>query len=271
MVVGGESDRMWVDHLHGVYPIIRAELEDALGWPMLSQPRVLLVDDADRFEGMTGNPLIAAFAIPSQQLVAIHLSPDTRQVYTLNQIFRHELCHLLLHDHVPEERLPRWLDEGVCQWLSGSLGEILASHAVAAAEMNVALRPIPIERLDRRFPQEKNALLLSYEVSRRFVEHLVASYGRNSLLGILQELKEGSVVDEAVSRTLGKPLSILYDEWLEEMRGARWWLLWVSRNLDGLLFLAAALLTVVAFVRIMVRKRFHREYSEDEEQDRDSA
>jgi hypothetical protein len=265
LAIVGESPRVPAKQLQKVYPEIKSDIETVLGWKLLSQPQLLLIADREGFEKMTGSPFISAFAVPSQHLIVMLLSSESSRQYILNETFKHELCHLLLHDHISEVLLPRWLDEGICQWVSGSLGEIAMGRGVAAWGMDIARHPIPLEQLTERFPQEKGTLLLAYEESRRFVEYLTAHYGKHSLLAILQHLKQGDDIDRAVLATLSKSLKSLHQEWLEESRNWNVWFIWASQHLYEILFFMGALLTVLAFVRLAIRKRDYFAEHEDEE------
>jgi hypothetical protein len=261
----GESHPVATRQLQKVYPEIRNQLETALGWKLLSQPKLMLITDREAFEKMTGNPTISAFAVPPQHLIVIYLSSESSKPYILNATFKHELCHLLLHDHIRAVRLPRWLNEGVCQWVSGSLGEILMGGGVVARGMDIARHPIPLQHLRERFPQDQGSLLLAYEESRRFVEYLTAHYGKQSLLGILQHLKQGDDINRAVFATISKSLEDLQQEWLEDIQKGTAWLIWASQHLYEILFFIAALLTVLAFARLAIKKRDYSAEYEDEE------
>jgi hypothetical protein len=265
LTIVGESHQIPANHLQKAYPEIKSDIETVLGWKLLSQPKVLLIADREVFEKMTGNPAISAFAVPSQHLIVIFLSPETSKPYTLNATFKHELCHLLLHDHIREVLLPRWLDEGICQWVSGSLGEILMGGGVATRGMDIARHSIPLKQLMERFPQDKGSLLLAYEESRRFVEYLTAQYGNQSLLGILQHLKQGDDIDRAVFETISKSFENLQQEWLEDIQKGNAWLIWATQHLYEILYFIGALLTVLAFARLAIRKRDYSAEHEDEE------
>jgi hypothetical protein len=136
--------------------------------------------------------------------------------------------------------------------VSGSFGEILMGRGVAARGMDIARHPIPLPELTERFPQDKGSLLLAYEESRRFVEYLTAHYGNQSLLKILQHLKQGDDIDRAVFATISKSFENA-------------WLIWAAQHLYEILFFIGALLTVLAFVRLAIRKRDYSAEHEDEE------
>jgi len=248
--------------LREIYPEVRTNIENSLGWKLLSPPKVFLISDREIFEKMSGSPLIAAFAVPSQHSIVIHLSSATSEAYVLHETFEHELCHLFLHEHITDRLLPKWLDEGICQWLSGSLGEILAGSGTAAGGINLLRRPIPLQQLTVSFPGDRGSLIQAYQESRLFVEYLVAQYGKGCLLNLFEQLKEGSPIDQAFSQAFPKSLASVQEEWLEGLGSRGMWLLWVSEYLYEILFVFGALLTVLAFIRVMIRKR---DYDPDEE------
>jgi len=264
-IVGEERLDIQAKRLRERYPEIRANIESSLGWKLLSPPKVFLIADREIFEKMSGSPFISAFAIPSQHSIVIHLSSATSELYVLHETFEHELCHLLLHDHINDALLPKWLDEGICQWVSGSLGEILAGMGTAAGGIKLLRHPIPLQQLTVSFPRDRGSLIQAYQESRLFVEYLVAQYGKGSLLNLLEHLKEGSPIDQAFLQAFPKSLPSVQEEWLEGLGSRRVWLLWMSEYLYEILFVFGALLTVLAFIRVMIRKRNYDPGEEDEE------
>ncbi len=236
-------------------PVARAKIEKALGWELRSKPHVLLMGDREAFRQMTGNPLVTAFAIPEANLIAIHVSPATRNPYMLQETFLHELCHLLLHGQMEGASLPRWLEEGICQWVSGSLGEIAAGDALETSEISIARRPIPMIALEERFPGSGDPILQAYAQSRSLVEYVVSRYGKEGPQGILRLLKEGHRVDQAIGLALGISYGDLELEWLRHIQGRSVWVIWASQHLYEILFFASAVLTIIASARLWAKKR----------------
>lgn len=265
IIVGEKHLEIQASLLRQIYPEVRASIENALGWRLLSTPRVLLVSDKEIFEKMSGNPLVSAFAVPARHSIVIYLPSAASEPYLLRETFEHELCHLLLHDHIRETLLPKWLDEGICQWISGSFGEILVGRGFAPSDINLSRRPLGLQQLTMSFPKDKDSLIQAYVESRLFVDFLVARYGKDPLLRILQHMKEGEPIDQAVYAVLSQSLESLQEEWLEELRGRSAWLLWVSQYLYEILFFLGALLTVLAYIRVMFRKKGYDPDEEDEE------
>lgn len=258
--LGGEAEM-----LLRVLPDIKADLQRATGWELRSRPRVYLTSDPKLFEKMTGSRFISAFAVPAEFLVAMLVDVPRSNPALMRGILTHELCHLLLHENIEDALLPKWLDEGVCQWVSGSLGEILSGAAVNRIDLDLAGRAIPLGELSSRFPTDGDGLLLAYAVSRSFVEYLVARFGVEGLQGVLHRLKEGSPVEIAVAATLSSSLDQLEQEWLETLGGGAAWLSWFSRHFYDLLFFAMALLAAAGAMRLLVKRRSRLAEMEEEE------
>lgn len=237
------------------YPEARRTMEMALGWELESNPNVILVGDREIFRKMTGNPLVTAFAVPEENLIVIHVSPAAANPYVLQETFTHELCHLLLHNHIGESSLPRWLDEGICQWISGSLGEIVAGDALDTSPVSIARHPIPMAALEDSFPAGGEPLLRAYAQSMSFVEYLISRHGRDGLHEVLRHLKEGHRVDRGIELALGISYQELERDWLRHIRAGNVWLIWASQHIYDILFFAGAVLTIMAFVRLWTRKR----------------
>jgi hypothetical protein len=267
LVIRGEGHLgIEAKYLSQIYPQAKTELESNLGWKLLSMPTVFLVGNQTVFGKMSGSPFVSAFAIPSEHLIVIHISSMTSRPPILNDTFKHELCHLLLHDHIKKHVIPRWLDEGICQWISGTLGEIMAGNGVTISRISMARRLIPLQQLTLTFPKDKDSLLLAYKEGRDLVEYLTTHYGVNSLRSILQFMEEGDDFDPAVSKSLSKSFQDVQGEWVKDMQKRSEWLIWASQNLYEIIFLSMAVLSVLAFVRLKIRRtRYTGEEGEEGE------
>lgn len=253
------------DQIVQMYPSTKEGLEKILDWEFRSRPNVLLIADRGTFERMSGSPYISAYAVPRAHLVVINLPSVRTGTYLLRETFEHELCHLLLHDHIDAARLPKWLDEGVCQWVSGSLGELLVAGGTGATAADVATNPIPLSRLAHDFPDDRRSLMIAYETSRSFVDYVSSKYGREGLLAVLNRLAAGDDPERAFNTALSVPLSTLEKDWRASLKGSDVWFAWLGRYFDEVLFAVMALLAVAGAIRLALRRR--RRYGEDEEDD----
>ena len=247
------------------YPGIRAELEKVFGWDLNITPSIILIRESQQFQQMINSPLTVAFAIPKKDLIVIDYSKMSARPLSLRNVFKHELCHLLLHRHIKSAALPRWLDEGVAQWVSDGVGDIISDQKRSL--LNKAAftgRFIPLGSLDRGFPRREQDLILAYEESRSFVDHIIGKFGREGVLDILEHMKRGENVHAAVLRSCSIPLGDLEKGWHSAFRRRITWFTYLSYNLYEILFAFAALITIYAAIRIILKKRRDMKYEMEE-------
>jgi len=246
-----------------IYPAVKQDLQDIFGWSLNFKPQVVLVKSNQEFQGVTGNPLFVAVAVPERQLVIIDYSKMNVHPFTLATTLKHELCHLLLHDYLGNQKLPRWLDEGICQWASDGIAEILLDDGRSV--LNTAVlsgRQLPLARLRDRFPQDRMSLILAYAQSKSIVDYITREYGRKAVLDILRRLQNGDSAEEALDRVLSMSIEALEDDWLGHLKRAPTVLAFIADHIYSVLFFLAAILTILGFVRLVIRRR---KYSEEEE------
>lgn len=251
-----------------LYPSIRKELEDIAGWPVDFRPTVVLVRETARFQGLVGNPMAAAVAIPRDNLIVIDYSKMNVRPFTVEVTLKHELCHLLLERHIPGDRLPRWLNEGYCQWVTGGMSELLSGNKqVNLQRAFLANRLIPLSALSSEFPKVGEELILAYEESKSAVDYIKSEFGAEGIHGILRNLKEGHTVEGAVLQGLSISLRELEDRWRRSLKGRVTWLTYGAHNLYEILFFVAALLTVYGSVRLVIARRRCSRRADDEDED----
>jgi hypothetical protein len=247
-----------------VYPDIKGELVDKLKWEVNFRPEIILVKDKDVFRRMTGSNVVIAFAVPAKNLIVLDTSRVYVKPFTLESTLKHELCHLLLHRNIENRNLPRWLDEGVCQWASGGIAEImmLDSGEKALEKASVSDSLIRIEDLTR-FPDDEKALLLAYEESKSFVEYIANKYREQGVLQVLEYLKQGYSVDDSIRKALSISTFELEKNWIAHLKRKHTWASYVSQHIYTILFFLAALITVYGFIRILKKKRSYVDEEED--------
>ena len=239
-----------------MYPTLRTELENTLEWTIEFKPTIVLVIDSEKFQQMTGNSLIVAYAVSQKNLIVVDYSKMNTKPFSLGSIIKHELCHLLLHDKIRKVTLPRWLDEGVSQWVSDGIAEIIMSRKGSILDGAVlSNRLLSCRRLDKRFPQDEKSLLLAYEESKSLVEFITQEFGRKGLLDLLKHMEDGDEVDMAILKSLSIPPDELQRRWQTHLKKKITWFTYLASNLYGILFFLAALITVAGFVRVIIKKR----------------
>jgi hypothetical protein len=249
-----------------IYPELELELEELFEWGLGIKPQVLLVRDTQAFQKITHSDLIVAFAVPEERLIVIDYSRMNIHPFTLSITLKHELCHLLLHQHISRENLPKWLDEGICQWVSDGIGELFVSQNLSgldAAVMSGSI--IPLKELTNYFPRDKASLTLAYEQSKSVIGYIERQYGTGAILNLLDHLKNGDTVEEAVGGSLGISFERLEKQWLDHLESTPRWLVLLASNIYSILFFLAAVLTFFGFVKLLRRrKRVYEEWDEEE-------
>ena len=252
--------------IYRIYPQIKSELESTVGWEMPYRPTLVLIQDKEYFSRVTGNPITVAFAVPAENLMVLDCSRLHIRPHRLDQILKHEMVHLMLHHHINSVHLPRWLDEGVAQWISDGVAELLVAPQKSLLEQALlADTTIPIEKLADGFPRGRKNLLLAYEQSRSIIFFIIAQYGEQKIFEILNSLKGGTDIYATIDGSLSLSITELENQWLAHQKTHTSWLTFVAGHIYDFLFLLAAFLTMAGFVRFLIKKR--RYTDEDERGD----
>jgi len=242
------------------------ELEDHLGFEIDFHSTVVLVADSSEFQRMTGSSMIVALAVPRRYTILIDRSRSVSHPHRLHALLKHELCHLLLHDRIPGGRLPRWLDEGVSQWVSGGFAEVvLPRRGSVLDEAFLSGRIISLNALSRSFYADDRSVLLAYEQSLSLVQFIVDRYGPEGILSILEGLARGESFEHALSEGLSLTTASLEEAWLEDLKGKAVWISLLIGHLYEILFFIGAAILAAGFVRHIIKKRAAMDALDDPE------
>lgn len=245
-----------------LYPVIRDELEKLLGWEVDFRPTIVLIKDNETFIKMSGHQLIVAYALPEQELIVMDYSKMRIDPFSIKSIIKHELCHLLLHKKIKRNNLPLWLDEGVAQWVSGGLADIIMNDHRILDTAILSNQYIPLHRIEYQFPRENKLLTLAYAESKSLVEYIAHEFGTKGILDLLRYLHKDYNIDSAVYESF----SISFDEfekrWYKSLKKEATWITFVINNLYSILFFIASLLLIYGFIKILLKKRAYREMDE---------
>ena len=238
---------------------IRLDLENIFNWSFYFKPSVILMNDPERFHLLTASPLVVGFAVPQKHLVVVDYTKSNNSLKLYN-ILKHELCHVLLHEHIDRVPIPRWFDEGIAQWVSDGVMDILYDQKDALLpKAAFSDRMIPLGALNKEFPQNPNALRLAYEESKNFIDYLIDAYGRKKLFEILGLMKEGTPLRKAFFKALGKPLDKIEKEWLASLKQNINWFAHLSYYLYEIIFALGGLILFYGFLKLLRKKRTYME------------
>lgn len=260
-VIFEEHQVVAAEEVAKLYPSVKSELAGNLGWRADFRPTVLLDRGGKIIKRNTGSDIFVAYAVPQKNLIVLDTSRVYAKPFSLESTLKHELCHLIIHRNIEEP--PRWLDEGVCQWVSGGIAEFMTEDSKRELEnATVSNRLISMRELFR-FPPEN--IVLAYEESKSIVEYIESKFGKQGVLRILAYMKEGYSLDDSIQKGLSVTISELDEKWQAYLKKRRGWVSYLSRNLYGILFFFAALITVYGFMRMLKKKKEQVDEPEDED------
>jgi hypothetical protein len=250
-----------------MYLSIKEDLQQIFGWNIGFRPSVLLIRDTQYFQRIAESPLTVAFAVPAKRMIAMDYSRINTNPFSMEITLKHELCHLLLHDHIGTVALPRWLDEGVCQWVSGGIPDIILDQKRSALN-RAAFRGtfIPLDSLKSAFPYHGEDFLLAYEESKSFTDYIISRFGKKGLLRMLETMRTGKDAHTAALSAFSITLSALEKDWHHSLQRKTTWLTYLSYHLYEILFGLTALIAAYAFIRTLMRKRAHVDEESHEEE-----
>ena len=243
-----------------LYPDLKESLEKTFGWPLENKAIIALIKDRQRFLNVAESPLTIAFAVPSKNLIVVDCSSVMTNPSSLELTLKHEMCHLLLHSNIQGSNLPRWLDEGTCQWVSNGFVDIAIEQKRSALNRAaISNRLIPFFLLEKGFPRDQESLILAYEQSKSIVNHIVARFGTGGLIVILHHLKQGEDIKSAVPGALSISLKELVEEWSRSVSEKTTWFVQISYHLYEILFGLTALIMVFASIKLILKKRAYKD------------
>jgi len=262
----GDSLRPVAYEVLRIYPAIKQELERTLKAKITFVPTVLLIRERKRFLEIVNNKSVVAVAIARVNLIVIDNSKMKTYPFSLAVTIKHELCHLFLHDYVGQNEIPRWLDEGIAQWASDGITEILMGEDRDLLKKAILSgRHIPINRLTAQFPADEHLLRLSYEESKSIVEYIMNEFGFDGVLSVLNNIKEGDMLESAIERGLSISLRELEERWHSSLKKRITWFTYFSSHIYEMIFAFAALILTYGFIRFMIRKRAYKDEDEAEQ------
>lgn len=124
----------------------------------------------------------------------------------------HELTHVLIGDYTFSclGSTPTWLSEGLAVYGEGGP----ASGEAAFFDYNVKNDTLlSFNVLSGGFSEDPDIADLSYSQSFYMVDYLIQTYGKDKMLVLLQGIKAGDAMDEALQRAYGFDLAGFQEEW----------------------------------------------------------
>ncbi len=157
--------------------------------------------------------------------------PQANQRLELREVFRHELSHIALHDATGGQHVPRWFNEGFAIFNSGE-SSVVRLQTLWTASLAGGL--IPLEHLDRRFPNSASNASVAYAQAADVTRYLVRSQDRYRFDQLIERLAEKVPFERALELSYGITLRDLESEWQKDV--ARRYSFWPVLTSAGLLW-----------------------------------
>ena len=140
----------------------------------------------------------------------------------LAQVLRHEIAHVLFGQCTRKavKEIPLWFIEGVAiyfadEWVP-SRHETLLKHIFSKSIL-------PLQELERRFPNSQTGADLAYAESQDTLRWLVETKGRDALFSLIAELHAGNNFNTAFEIVIGWDLATYDALWRESLTERYQW------------------------------------------------
>lgn len=190
------------------------ELAQALGVGAGRTVTITLARDEAAFRSLQpGHPPEWAdgTAWPQRGLIFLR-SPRARDgtARPLTQVLDHELVHVLLGQAFGPRPVPRWLQEGLAQWMAGEY-QPETVHTLNRGQALGAL--LTLEALSGAFPESPARAQLAYAQSADLIAFVHQEHGEAALRGLVAELSRGAPVNAAFRLATGEAADELDRRW----------------------------------------------------------
>ena len=197
------------DYLESVYPIVTGDFK--------YEPKVKTLIEVfpshDAFSVRTvGAPWIATVGASTGRVIALAAPRDgAGGSFNWSQVVRHEFTHTVTLG-ATDNRIPLWFTEGLAVWEEHSplqwewvpmLQDAVANHKL-----------FPLENLTWAFvrPKGPNDRQLGYAESFWIVTYIEEKYGHQAILDLIDQVRQGRDMGEAVPNVLKETSAQFFDE-----------------------------------------------------------
>jgi hypothetical protein len=167
--------------------------------------------------GWSGSQTIAGLAVPTESRIVLFAPALSSRPDRIRSVLLHEMVHLHVHAATARADLspPRWLDEGLAMWISGTwdLGfDWRSNESSLLTDASAAGTLLPFEKLDSSFP-EGPFFALAYAQSYSFVSWLTEQHGEDSLRSLLRGLDRNLSFNDAFAAATGTSFPDAERDW----------------------------------------------------------
>jgi len=190
-------------HKFGVYP---------------AEPLTVIIYTQEQFRAVSGMP--DWFAGEYDGKIRLRRSDVEGDQKRLRQIVYHEYMHAFVHS-VAGNNVPTWFNEGIAQCCENMPGQPALNPDEMRFLKNRLAGGVPdMAQIDRFFASRgsEEDVQFAYVYSKAFVAYLITRGWDYNILNVLNELKEGTSIDAAITAYFFRNVEQLRDDWLFELK-----------------------------------------------------
>ena len=198
-------------------------------------------------------------AVPSKNTIYV-------KTYDYNVNFSktliHELTHILLHNIIENNPIPRWLDEGLAVYYSDEK-QYASRSMVSKAILTNSI--IALSDIDKVLTFDKSKAQLAYQESYLAVIFIVDKFGIGALKNIIKAINNEVTIDHAFLKVFKMNLWDFEFAWSKYIRKKQRWQFLV--DFDTYLWIFILLLFLSGFLIIRRRNRLTIKRWDEEEKE----
>ncbi len=241
------------------------KISEKVGVPLPDTVFVIIASSEKEYRQFTGKNFpkwSQALASPSENLILLKSPRFLHLDSGYEKIAVHELTHILLNQAVRGQPIPRWLNEGIAVYFSRE--KAFASNSLVSKAL-LTNSIIPLAEIDNVLSFHAEKAQLAYQESYLAVRFLFEHFGDEKVKSILQQLSNGSGIQNAMYYSIGLSFNQFEQLWLEKIsKSQRWQFL---MDFDNYLWLFVLLIFLIGV--FVVRKRNQAKIKQWEEDDFD--
>lgn len=202
--------------LRGLFEDAYREAAQVLGYADDLHVQVFLTSSAEEFRSLTRGRIPdwgRGCAFPDQQVIVLKAFEETPE--SVRETITHELSHVMLHQAVRGQPIPRWFDEGVAMWQAR---EWRMGQSTRMAEAVLFHRIVPLGEIEQVLSFDTSKAQLAYVESFLSILFLLQISGRDVLHRIVQAIEEGESFERALHRATGYTAAQFSRAWEEYAR-----------------------------------------------------
>lgn len=139
----------------------------------------------------------------------------------IEQVFDHEITHVLLGQAFGERQVPTWLQEGLAQYIAGEYGPE-TTRQIASGLLGRGL--LSLKDLGHGFPEDPLRARLAYAQSADLIGWLVSEHGLDAVRTLTHELATGTPFTAAFREATGEYPEDLDARWRGRLNNSMIWL-----------------------------------------------